>query len=178
MFRAYIPILLDQSPQTGRPRSKFLRARYRGKTQLTQRFGAEGRTLLRGLRKLPIQLGQPDVGCLEDPKHTARLIDSHAPEIRVLWLAAESSEAQSFTLDQMRELAALSKSTIPEERLSRSLERLAVTGVVKERAPEVYDFSVPDYPLILSQLGETAHLEELEDELEEYLQRELDDSNF
>lgn len=87
----------------------------------------------------------------------------------ILWLAAESSEAQGFTLDQMRELASLSRSPIPEDYLLRSLELLSVTSVVKARAPEVYDFSVPDYPLILNQLGETAHLEHLEDKLEKYL---------
>lgn len=87
----------------------------------------------------------------------------------ILWLAAESSEAQGFTLDQMRELASLSRSPIPEERLNRSLERLSVTRVVKARALEVYEFSVPDYPLILDRLGETVHLDKLEDQLERSL---------
>jgi len=91
----------------------------------------------------------------------------------ILWLAAESSEARGFTLDQMRELASL-RSQIPEEHLSRSLQRLSVTSVVKERTPQVYEFSVPDYPLILNQLGETAHLERLESELEEYLKGQSD----
>jgi len=90
----------------------------------------------------------------------------------ILWLAADSSEAQGFTLDQMRELASLSRLPIPEEALHRSLERLSVTSVIKARAPKVYDFSVPDYPSILNQLGETEHLERLEDQLEEYLKGE------
>jgi hypothetical protein len=89
----------------------------------------------------------------------------------ILWLIAESSsEKKTFTLDEMREIAASVTSTpIPEEHLQRSLERLSVTSVVKESVPQVYEFSVPDYPSILDQLGETAHLERLENELEEDL---------
>jgi hypothetical protein len=91
----------------------------------------------------------------------------------ILWLIAESSsEKKSFTLDEMRAMAASVTSTpIPEEYLHRSLEQLSVTSVVKESVPQVYEFSVPDYPSILDQLGETAHLERLENELEEYFTR-------
>jgi len=88
------------------------------------------------------------------------------------WLAAESSDARSFTLDQIRELTRLSELSIPKDYLSRSVERLSVTSVVKARAPEVYDFSVPDYPSILDRLGGTAHLAHLENELEKYLRKE------
>jgi len=87
----------------------------------------------------------------------------------IVWLACESSEAQSFTRDRIRELAGLSKSPIPVDKLARSLERLKVTSVVRERSAQVYEFSVPDYPLILERLGGTEHLNELEDELERHL---------
>ncbi len=87
----------------------------------------------------------------------------------ILWLANESSKAQSFTLGQVREIADLCATPIPDNKLQRSLELLSVTSVVRERTPQVYNFSVPDYPLILNQLGETAHLEQLESELEQYL---------
>lgn len=87
------------------------------------------------------------------------------------WLVAGSSEAQGFTLGQMRQIAELSETPIPEERLNRSLERLSVTSVVKARAPEVYEFSVPDYPAILDQLGEKSHLTELENQLKQSLAR-------
>jgi hypothetical protein len=93
----------------------------------------------------------------------------------ILWLTAESSEAQGFTLDQMRTLAAnVTRISIPEGRLDRSLERLSVTSVVKQSVPQVYEFSVPDYPSILDQLGETAHLEHLEKEVEQCLKTEDD----
>lgn len=85
------------------------------------------------------------------------------------WLAVESSEAQGFTLDQTLELAQTTDPPIPEGRLKRSLERLVVTSVVKERAAGVYEFSVPDYPSILRRLGHTDDLNLLEKELETYL---------
>lgn len=88
----------------------------------------------------------------------------------ILWLTAESSEVQGFTLDQMRALAAnVSRTPIPEEHLSRCLERLSVTSVIKETTPQVYEFSVPDYPAILDRLGETADLDRLEGKVEKYL---------
>jgi hypothetical protein len=90
----------------------------------------------------------------------------------ILWLAVESHEVQGFTLDQMRELVSLSNVAITEKHLSRSLERLTVTEVVKRRAPEVYEFSVPDYPLILSQLDQTAQIDSLEEQLEQHLRKE------
>ena len=58
---------------------------------------------------------------------------------------------------------------IPDELLTRSLERLAVTKVVEERTPQVYEFSVPDYPLILNRLGDMADLERAERKLQAYL---------
>lgn len=88
----------------------------------------------------------------------------------ILWLASESSQARSFTLDQIRELARLSKTPIPEKYLLRSLDTLAVNSVVKEFTKHVYEFTVPDYPLILERLGQT-HMDptKLEQEITEYL---------
>lgn len=96
-------------------------------------------------------------------------------EFLIPWLALEFGEAQSFTHDQMRDLADFSPVEIPDELLTRSLERLVVTKVVEERARQVYEFSVPDYPLILNQLGDTADLERAERKLKKSLEKKLDE---
>ncbi len=86
----------------------------------------------------------------------------------ILWLAMESRETPGFTLAQAKENAELSGVKIPGDYLQRALERLKVTSVVEERSPDVFDFSVPDYPLILNRLGDTAQHEELETKLKEH----------
>ena len=91
----------------------------------------------------------------------------------ILWLASDSSGAKGFTFDEIRHISETTrqgKEGIPEELLRRSLEFLTVTSVVRERSAQVYEFTVPDYPEILSRLGETSHLEKLEEELDKYIQ--------
>jgi hypothetical protein len=83
----------------------------------------------------------------------------------LLWLARDDSGARGFTIDQMREFASICRYAIPDENLQRSLERLVVNSVVKERTAGVYEFTVPDYPLILAQLGQTVYLEKWEHEI-------------
>jgi hypothetical protein len=92
----------------------------------------------------------------------------------IVWLASESEERQGFTYQEMEDYASLSHVSIPKPRLIRSLERLKVTSVIREIAPQVYEFSVPDYPHILSQLGETSELDKLENQLKFYLENEED----
>lgn len=89
----------------------------------------------------------------------------------VLLLASESSGARGFTLDQTRELAQLSRTPIPEAHLQRSLETLVVNSVIRETKPQVFEFTVPDYPLILERLGQ-AHMDltKLELEITAYLE--------
>jgi len=89
----------------------------------------------------------------------------------ILLLALESKEKKGFTFDELRAYASFGKAIIPDKLLERSLERLKVTSVVKEVTTRVYEFSVPDYPSILIELGENAHVDRLEHELEEYLER-------
>jgi hypothetical protein len=86
----------------------------------------------------------------------------------ILWLATESKKMQGFTFAQAQEIASLSGVEIPESCLERALERLKVTSVVEERSSGTFDFSVPDYPLILNRLGDTAHLDKLESKLKEH----------
>jgi hypothetical protein len=88
----------------------------------------------------------------------------------ILWLAAES-QANSFTLDQAKSIAQMCKTMIPESQLMQSLDRLKVTSVVEERSVGVYEFSVPDYPVILQRLGDTKHIAQLEIEIPEYLKK-------
>ena len=90
----------------------------------------------------------------------------------LLWLALDSNTSKTFTLDQIREIANLSKVHIPEKILLRSLDLLTVTSVVREKSSQLYEFSVPDYPLILNRLEEGSQLETLENELKTFLERE------
>lgn len=83
----------------------------------------------------------------------------------ILWLAKESKEARGFTLAELREYAGVCGTPIADKTLSRSLEHLAVNSVIRERAPGVFEFTIPDYPRILDQLGETSHLDRLEQEI-------------
>ncbi|HMN00759.1 MAG TPA: hypothetical protein PKC99_17280, partial [Anaerolineales bacterium] len=73
--------------------------------------------------------------------------------------------------DQIREIANYSKISIPEKILLRSLELLTVTSVVREKASHLYEFTVPDYPMILNRLSEGSELDALEEELKIFLER-------
>lgn len=113
---------------------------------------------------------------LSDPAYKQRRngenISDPVSRYLLLWLAFDSSTntAQTFTLDQIREIANLSKVHIPEKILLRSLEILTVTSVVREKSSQLYEFTVPDYPLILNRLGEGSQLEALETELKMFLE--------
>lgn len=90
----------------------------------------------------------------------------------LLWLALDTTTntAQTFTLDQIREIANSSSIHIPEKVLMRSLDLLTVTSVVREKSSQLYEFTVPDYPLILNRLGDGSQLEALEAELKTFLE--------
>ena len=84
----------------------------------------------------------------------------------VVMLAARPQESIGFTWDEIQEIGKASDPPIPVERLKRSLELLSVTSVVREVVKNsVYEYTVPDYPNILQRLGDTAHLQNLEDNL-------------
>ena len=87
----------------------------------------------------------------------------------IFWLAADVGDASGFTLDRIRNVAKMSSIEIPEDCLKRSLELLKVTSVIRERMPDVFDFTVPDYASILNRLGDTAHLDDLDDRLRQAL---------
>jgi hypothetical protein len=90
----------------------------------------------------------------------------------ILWLAREAQQQRSFTWDEAREMTSLLKKEVPQSLFERSLERLKVTNVVRERSVHVFEFSVPDYPLILNRLGETlADFNRLEAEIAELVER-------
>ncbi|RMG38335.1 MAG: hypothetical protein D6732_05405, partial [Methanobacteriota archaeon] len=95
-------------------------------------------------------------------------------EFLILWLVVEYGEVQRFTRQQIEDLVGMSSMEIPPELLERSLERLVVTSVVKERAHHEYEFSVPDYPYILKQLGDIGRIDEVEDNLKKWLEESVD----
>lgn len=83
----------------------------------------------------------------------------------ILWLSLEDSDKKGFTMDNIRNIANQSSVEIPDDCLMRSLELLKVTSVIRERMTDVFDFTVPDYPMILNKLGTTSHMDELEKRL-------------
>jgi len=133
----------------------------------------------RGDRRIRLQ-DVEDIFASKDPDHSfvahvrrtlamnLDSIDGIVGQYVILWLAKESSEKQGFAVGQVQEIAELSGAKIPKECLQRALERLKVTSIVEERSRGVFDFSVPDYPLILDRLGDTAHLDELETKLRQH----------
>lgn len=84
----------------------------------------------------------------------------------ILWLSLDASDAQGFTMDNIKNIANQSRVEIPDESIMRSLDILKVTSVIRERMTDVFDFTVPDYPMILDKLGTTAHMDELEKKLQ------------
>lgn len=91
----------------------------------------------------------------------------------IVWLASESKDASGFTWKEILDYASLSEVSIPEKLLEESVRRLVVTNVIREIAPEIYEFSVPDYPRILNQLNDSAEkeLRALFNEMVDYLQK-------
>lgn len=89
----------------------------------------------------------------------------------ILLVAGEANDARRFTLGQLVDYARLARTPLPLEDIRSSLEQLKVTSVVRESQPEVYEFTVPEYPRILNRLGETRHLDELEHLIERGLER-------
>ena len=112
---------------------------------------------------------------LSDPTYKGKLNNENKSDpvsrYLLLWLALDSSTSKTFTFDQVREIANYSKISIPEKILLRSLELLTVTSVVREKASHLYEFTVPDYPMILNRLSEGSELDSLEKELKTFLER-------
>jgi len=88
-----------------------------------------------------------------------------------VWLAREAQHQRGFTWDEAREITSLLRVEVSDDLLERGLERLKVTSVVRSRTARVYEFSVPDYPLILMRLGETLiSFDQLEREISELVE--------
>jgi hypothetical protein len=83
----------------------------------------------------------------------------------ILFLAREDKGNRGFTVAQASQIADSLSKPVPAEKLQKSLDRLVVTSVVRQQSEGVYKFSVPDYPAILQQLGETNHLDRLENDI-------------
>jgi hypothetical protein len=116
----------------------------------------------------------------EDPEHafiayvkkTLEMNLDPIGHLLILLIADDAKETRRFTRSQFESQAAIISNPISTEELSRSLESLVVTSVVRRSQSEVYEFTVPDYPLILSRLGATSqgHLEELDRKIGECLE--------
>jgi len=86
----------------------------------------------------------------------------------VLWLAKSSEDLKSFRIEQLKDYANLLD--IPDDVLVRSIEHLLATSVIRQLVVGLYEFTVPDYPLILSKLGDINYsFEELEEDVRHYL---------
>lgn len=107
----------------------------------------------------------PDYSFMSYVRQTFGLNLDPVSNYLILWLSLEASDAQGFTMDNIRNIADQSRVEIPNDCITRSLELLKVTSVIRERMTDVFDFTVPDYPMILNKLGTTSHLDELENQL-------------
>lgn len=68
----------------------------------------------------------------------------------IIWVALTEGTS-SFGMNQLKEL--LATSDIPEDQLADSLNRLKATSVITENTPGNYEFTVPEYPVILERSG-------------------------
>jgi hypothetical protein len=92
-------------------------------------------------------------------------------EFLIPWLALVFGGSPGFTRSEILDLAEETvDASISDDELSHVLDRLVVTSVIEENEPGFYQFSVPDYPLILNRLGDTAHLDDLEKKMKEHLE--------
>ena len=123
------------------------------------------------MSKLYLHDRDPDQSFISYVRKTLEMNLDTIGHYLILLLALESSEKKGFTFDELRAYASIDNISIPEKQLERSLERLKVTSVVKEVTTHVYEFSVPDYPSILIELGESSHMEQLERMLIDELKR-------
>ena len=108
----------------------------------------------------------PDQSFIAYVRHTLKMNLEPIEQYIILYLAQEYKDRDGFTRAQAFEITKLCKASIPPDEVDQSLKRLEITSVVQKRSSNVYEFSVPDYPVILSRLGEPKHLDELEKEIE------------
>lgn len=130
------------------------------------------RVAVRGDRKIKVQDIQevfednnPELSFIAYVKKTLNMNLESLGRYLTIWLAAIADGSTGFTMDEIRSYALVNGREVPADLLQRSIEQLVATSVILERAPGVFDFTVPDYPRILERLGSTAHLDELEAEI-------------
>lgn len=106
-----------------------------------------------------------DRSFIEHVRSTIQLNLEALDEYIILTLAFYEEGASSFTKKQAIEIANLCDADVSVEKLGNSLNRLKVTSVVVENTKDVYEFSVPDYPMILRKLVDQKRLDELEEKI-------------
>jgi hypothetical protein len=115
--------------------------------------------------------GHPRNSFIAHVRNTLKMnLEDRIGQFLIPWLAHEFGDSPGFTKTQVLDIAgATIDAPISDEELSHILDRLVVTSVIEENVTGMYEFSVPDYPLILKRLGDTAHLNELENEMKKDL---------
>ena len=87
----------------------------------------------------------------------------------ILLVADQTKESRVLTIEQFESVSHLCRVEIPYHYIEHSLQLLKVTSVISEFKQSLYEFSVPDYPLILSRLEEKRHLAEIEEDVAKWV---------
>ncbi len=136
-------------------------------SKLQERVAARGdQTVRREDVKAVFFDDDPSYSFVAHVRKTLKMNLDPVAHLLILLIADRARESRRLTFEQFAEVARLSRVEIPRPIIEESLRRLQVTSVVNETKASMYEFAVPDYPLILSRLEETRHLAELEDEVE------------
>ena len=139
-------------------------------SKLQERVAARGdQTVRREDVKAVFFDDDPSYSFVAHVRKTLKMNLDPVAHLLILLIADRARESRRLTFEQFAEVARLSRVEIPRQIIEESLRRLQVTSVVNETKANMYEFAVPDYPLILSRLEETRHVAELEDEVEEVL---------
>jgi hypothetical protein len=85
----------------------------------------------------------------------------------VQFFAGQPDNRLGFTRAEALLMPGLLGVNIPQEQIESSLERLCVTSVIREATKDHYEYTVPDYPRILSQLGELYSLNDFQKKIKE-----------
>ena len=139
-------------------------------SKLQERVAARGdQTIRREDVKAVFFDDDPSYSFVAHVRKTLKMNLDPVAHLLILLIADRARESRRLTFEQFAEVARLSRVEIPRQTIEVSLRRLQVTSVVNETKASMYEFAVPDYPLILSRLEETRHVAELEDEVETVL---------
>jgi len=111
---------------------------------------------------------QPEDGFIAFVGKTLEMNLGKVARYVIFSLVLLNKDLKSFRFEQLSEASSID---IPLKILNESIEYLIATSVIRQIQPQLYEFTVPDYPLILSRLGDIkGHLETLEESVKESLE--------